>query len=253
VRALFKNWLQVRFMGIECAWVLWRLEEMEEGGVGKMIDKMIAVNKEKLEFMQQQQQRGKKSELPKSRPRLGTTAGRDKKGESMEKEQENSDNSDQEKSSTSGKIIKIISTKNRSAEGVTFTATEKGPPKSPVPESDGSNSRDKSSRRAGVTLTTRGLESIRDVDISRKAVRSGQDSRRGLESNRDIESSNVHDISIEIWEENEVSTEGYVVLLYPLHTSVQSKMANMMSESPYTPESEDLVGDYNHTNGSDDD
>jgi len=242
-------------MGIECAWVLWRLEGLEGGGVGKMIENVITVNKEKLEFMQQQQQRGKKNEPPKSRPRLGTTAGGDKKGESRDKEQENSDDSDQEKPSTSSEII--TSTKNRSAKGVTFTGTEKGPPKSPAPQSDGSNSRDKSSRRAGVTLTTgalsRGLEGIRDVDINREAVRSGQDSRRSLESNRDIESANVHEISIEIWEENEVSAEGYVVLLYPLHASVQAKMAVMMSESPYTPESDDLVGDYNHTNGSDDD
>jgi hypothetical protein len=30
-------------------------------------------------------------------------------------------------------------------------------------------------------------------------------------------------------------------------------MAVMMSESPFTPEAEDLVGDYNHHNDSDDD
>jgi hypothetical protein len=42
-------------------------------------------------------------------------------------------------------------------------------------------------------------------------VHIGHSARRGLESSRDVESANVHDISIEIWEENEVSIEGYML------------------------------------------
>lgn len=244
VRAIFKSWLQVRFKGLECAWLLWRLsEDIDVGGgggggvgVGQMVEKMIFDNKEKLEFIEQQKQ-GKKNELPKSRPRLGTPSG-GKRGDSRGTEHDDSDDSDHEKPPLSSKNKKNISSKNVSSKNISSKSNS----------FSGKNVK-------GVTFTSpgKGMGEGNQTDIPLVPLELNRSRNPNLKLSSSRSLPNLHDISIESWETSQVNDLDYVVLLYPLHPSVQARMVVLMSESPYDPVDEDLIGDYNYQNDSDDD
>lgn len=227
VWAVFNNWLQVRYNDIECAWVMWKPPGYGEGKlgvsdtVGRLINQKIEISNYKAEHQKSRPPKGIKSILKNSQSKYGIQDP----GSSSDEEIKEGD--DEAAKKARKKLRKL----RRDAKFVKVNLE---------PDALGGRSADGPTPSIGATIGgtigaggTVGGSAGGGVGVTERGMTEKGMTQQGAKQKK--------------IKETIIPEEKEVFFMYPLHVSVQARMAFVLTHSPFDPDPYDLIVDDDYT------